>query len=108
MYFIVAIATEYLFRTRAIVGHKEDERIIERAHRLDLLQHAADFDVQAMHHRRVNRHLGGLKLPLPLRKCIPRNGVPHFVGIDLAMQFLIGEIPARHGVSFERREVAIH
>ena len=68
---IVSVAADHDLGARAVVGQKEDERVVPRAHRAKLIQHATDFAVHAIDHRGVNRHLRRLKLALAPRSARP-------------------------------------
>ena len=56
------VTANNLLRARAVVGDEEDCGVVEGFHRFELLEDAADFDVHAVNHRGVQRHLERLKL----------------------------------------------
>ena len=48
----------------AVVREEHHNGVFERTHRLDLSEHAPDFDVHAVNHRGMDRHFGGLEAAL--------------------------------------------
>ncbi|OQB97472.1 MAG: hypothetical protein BWX80_04121 [Candidatus Hydrogenedentes bacterium ADurb.Bin101] len=72
----VKVGTEVLaqcarFRTRAIVGQKQDQRVLEAAHSFQLVHQPADISVHAVHLRRINRHLQVHFIPLRVTESGP-------------------------------------
>ena len=93
---------------RTVVGRKHHNRIFQSAHRLELIQHAANLAIHPVNHGRVNRHLGGLKSLLFLAQSIPRDRARHFISADLLVQFLFGEVPVGYFTRLAVAQGAIH
>jgi len=54
-----------------VVGQKQDQGILEGAHRLQLVHHPANVAIHSVDHRRVDGHFDGLELLLLRRKFAP-------------------------------------
>src|ERR1044071_9453308 len=59
---LVTVAPDDLFGAGAIVRHKEDDGVFKVSCRFELLENVADFEVRAMNHRGMKRHLDRLEL----------------------------------------------
>ena len=57
----MATIAHHDLRTGSIVRCEHDDGILQRIHRFQLGQHAADLLVHRIYHRCVNRHLSRLK-----------------------------------------------
>ena len=68
---IVAVAADHDLGAGPVVGQEEDQRVVERVHRPDLIDDAADLAVHAIDHRRVNRHLRRLERLLLVGQFVP-------------------------------------
>ena len=66
------------FRAGAVVGHEEDERVLENAHLLELINQAPDLTVGPVDHGRVDCHLRGLEPLLLVCEPVPTDGVFDF------------------------------
>ena len=55
----------------AVIREKDHQRVFPLTHLSDLIADPADFDIHAMNHGRVNRHLRGLKLLLLCGEVLP-------------------------------------
>jgi len=75
---VVSVAADDLLRARAIIGKKEDDRVVKHTHFFQLVHDAANFGVHAMDHGCVQRHLDGLELSLLLGQLPPGNGMGGF------------------------------
>ena len=73
---VMAQAAHHHLGAGAIVGEKQDERVLHRVHRLKLRQHPADLLVHAVDHRGVDGLFRGLKLLLLVREAFPWHGMP--------------------------------
>ena len=104
---IVHVAADDLLGAGAVVRDEENQRVLEGAHRLDLVEHAADLPVHAVDHRGVDRHLGRLESLLLLGQVRPGHGPVHLARTDLLAQLLLGEVPARNRIRLQRRQIAI-
>ena len=71
---VVPVPAHHDLGAGAVVGHEEHDRVLQRAHRAQLVQDAADLAVHPVDHRGVDRHLLGLEAPLLLVEALPRNG----------------------------------
>ena len=54
---VVAVVADHDLRAGAVVGEEKDQRVLEGAHRAELVEHPADLAVHPVDHRRVDLHL---------------------------------------------------
>ena len=71
------LAADHDLGRGAVVAGEEHERVVERPHGLELRENPADLLVHAVDHRRMDRHLVDLKLPLLGREFLPRKRSVH-------------------------------
>src|SRR5690606_35993014 len=62
------VATQAL---RAVVGHEEDQRVVELADRFEIRDEAPDLVVEIADHGRVNFHLARLDAPFLVAQLFP-------------------------------------
>ena len=79
---------------------------VERAHRLELVEHAADLAVHAVDHRRVDGHLRRLERPLLGGQLLPGQRPVHLARAELLDG--VGEGVRRADVALDRRQRAAH
>ena len=65
------VSLEAINEAGAVVGHKNDERVIGHAEFLEQAENAANVGVEVVDHRRVDRHLLRLDLPFLVRQVVP-------------------------------------
>ena len=81
------VTTHHHLCTSAVVGHKQNQRVIKGFHCAQLIQHPADGTIHRIHHRGVHSHFVRLKDLLFLGELFPRiwitdlAGAENFVGV---------------------------
>ena len=78
------LAADHDLGRGAVVAGEEHERVVKHPHCLELRENPADLLVHAVDHRRMDRHLVDLKLPLLGREFLPWK---RSVDLTIAEQF---------------------
>ena len=79
-----------IFGTGPVVGQEEDERVLERAHRIELIEHPADLAIHSIDHRRVDRHLRRLEMLAARSSSSSQRRPVHLVRAESPLQLASG------------------
>lgn len=74
---IVTAIAHHNLGAGTIVGSEKNERVFKGTHRLQLRDDASDLLIHAIHHGRVDGHLGRLEVALLIREFSPGQGTIH-------------------------------
>ena len=103
---IVPLAADHDLGRGAVVAGKEHERVVDHTHRCELRENPADLLVQAVDHRRMDRHLVDLKVSLRGREVLPRKRPVHLTCPEDLKR--VGLVIRRADLSFHRRRGGRH
>ena len=80
--------TRYVAGIRAVIGHEQNQSVVEAVGHAQVLQQATDVNVHVVDHGRIHRHLSGFCPLLSGRQAVPGR---HALGARRVFQILVDE-----------------